>query len=256
MRPFYTVNFNARMCTMKISVNGVPLLNMEVEGQCSSRYPFNNLLLESGWVTIRYEAFPLKGTVQLHDEAYLSGEVEMYDMDSPVEPLSKMASYETPTQEKVVVPYIVHEEVFHVDVPYTLVGWRQSMKLDRFEDDLRPMVFKKYNSIISMMRNRSFAQYEEAFRERENIMAVCFNISDEEKRERMKAVEEAIMSCSEIVPLSSRDEIELAADGRLVRLVKGDGESALRLKNDLDGEEIMIELWLHMKSGSKELTII
>lgn len=256
MKPFYTVNFNARMCHMKISVNGIPLVSMDVEGQCSTRYPCNNHLLASGTATIRCEVRPLEGEIQLHKRAFLSVEVELFDMDSPVEPLSKMASYQTPSVEDAVIPFVVHEDVFRVEVPYTLVGWKQSTKLDRFEDDLRPMVFRKYNSMIALMRNRNFAQYEEAFRERENIMAACFYMSPEEKQARMKDIEHDIVSCTEIVPLSSKDQIELADDGRLVRLIKSDGESALRLKNDLEESEIMIEMWLHMKPGNTELTII
>ena len=257
MKPFYSVNFNARMCTMKISVNGIPLFYMEVDGQCSTSYPFNNLLLESGLASIRYEALPLKGEVQLHKHAYLNCVVELFDQDSPFKPVSTMASYETPPHpEDAIIPCYIHEDAFQVDVPYTLIGWKQSVKLNQFKDQLRPMVFKKYNSIIAMMRNHSFSQYENAFRERENIMGVCFYLSEEKKQSRMKDIEQDILNCTEIVPLSSTDYLEMAADGRLVRLLKMDGESALRVKNDLEDEETLIELWLHMKTGSKELTII
>lgn len=244
------------MCHMKISVNGVPIFGMEVDGQCSTRYPFNNLLLESGMATIRYEVRPLNEGLQLHKEAYFSCEVELFDLDSGYEPVSTMASYETPPQNDAVLPYLVHEEAFRVDVPYSLIGWTQSTKLDRFKDQLRPMVFMKYNSIIAMMRNRNFSQYENVFRERENIMGTCFYLSEEEKLDRMKEVESIISSGTEIVPLSSKDDLELAADSRLVRLIKSDGESALRIKNDATGEMSTIELWLHMKPGSSELTII
>lgn len=242
---------------MKVYVNGVPLLGMEMDGQCSSRYPFNHLLLGSGAATVRYEAWPLKGEAQFHEDAYLKCEVELYDMNTTdYQPLSVMASYETPQQGDVVPPCFIHEDTFQVNVPYALSGWKSSVKLDRFEDQLRPMVFRKYNSIIAMMRNRAFQQYETAFREREAIMGACYYMTDDEKRERMKSLEDTIMHCTEIVPLSSRDVLELAAGGRLVRLVKDDGESALRVRNDLEEEETMIELWLHMKPGSTDLTII
>ena len=130
MRPFYSVNFNARMCHMKISVNGVPCFSMDVDGQCSTRYPFNNLLLESGRASIKYEALPLKGEVQLHKEAYLSCEVELYDLDSGYQPLSTMASYETPQHDDTIIPYLVHEDFIQVEMPYTRVGWNQSRRLD------------------------------------------------------------------------------------------------------------------------------
>ena len=256
MRPFYSVNFNARMCHMKITINEIPLFNMEVDGQCSTRYPFNHLLLESRRVTIRYEALPLKGETRLPKNSYLSCEVELYDLDSGYEPISIMASYETPQQEDAIIPYYRHEDAIQVNVPYSLIGWKQSIKLDQFKEQLRPMVFMKYNSIIGMMRNRRFSEYENAFKERENFMGTCFYLSDEEKQERMTEVEEAIMNCSEIVPLSGTDQLEFAAEGHLVRLLKTDGESALRVRNDLNGEMTTFELWLQMKSGSTELTII
>ena len=244
------------MCNMRISINGIPLLCINVDGQCSTRYPFNNVLLESGRASIKYEALPLKGEVRLHKEAYLNCEVELYNLDSGYEPMSIMASYETPQHDNAVIPYLVHEDFIQVEIPYTLVGWKQSMKLNRLKDQLRPMVFMKYNSIIAMMRNHRFAEYENAFRERENIMGTCFYLSEEEKHGRMKDIENDIMNCSEIVPLSSTDTLELADEGRLVRLIKTDGESALRLLNEKDGAEILIELWLQMKPGSTELTII
>lgn len=255
MKPFYSLNFNARQCNMKVSVNGIPLLTMDVEGQCSSSYPFNNLILESGWATIQYEARPLAGEMQLRKEAYLNCLVELFDMESPFDPVATLASYETPPQNEAILPYLIHEEAFQVNVPYSLKGWKQSTKLDHLDDKLRPMVFMKYNSIIGMMRNRNFTAYENAFREREDIVATCFYLSEAEKLGRMKEIENDITS-SEIIPLSSTDRVELAADGHLVRLVKTDGESALRIKNEEAGEETMIELWLHMKPGSTELTII
>lgn len=256
MKPFYSVNFNARMCNMKISINGIPLINMEVDGQCSTRYPFNNLILKSGLVSVKYEIRPLKGELQLHKRAYLSCEVELFDLDLEHEPMATMASYATPPQGEIALPYLVHEEAFRVDVPYSLTGWTQSTKLDQLKDQLRPMVFMKYNSIIAMMRNHHFPQYENTFRERANILGTCFYLSEEEKLGRLKEIEQDITNCTEIVSLSSKDDLELAAEGRLVRLIKADGESALRVKNDATGEEIMIELWLHMKPGSSELTII
>lgn len=255
MKPFYSLNFNARQCNMKVSVNGIPLLMMDVEGQCSSSYPFNNLILESGWATIQYEARPLASEMQLRKEAYLNCLVELFDMESPFDPVATLASYETPAQNEAILPYLIHEEAFQVNVPYSLKGWKQSTKLDHLDDKLRPMVFMKYNSIIGMMRNRNFTAYENAFREREDIVATCFYLSEAEKQGRMKEIENDITS-SEIIPLSSTDRVELAADGHLVRLVKTDGESALRIKNEEAGEETMIELWLHMKPGSTELTII
>lgn len=254
MRPFYSVYFNARMCHMKISVNGIPLLNMEVDGQCSSRYPFNNLLLASGLATIRYEARPLRRELRLHPDAYLNCKVELYDLDSKHEPLLSMASYET--QKDTVIPYMLHKDTFRVDVPYNLIGWRQSVKLDQFKDQLKPMVLRKYNSIISMMRNHNFSLYKNAFKEREDIMGVCYYLSENEKQERMKAVEDAIMNSSGILPLSNTDMLEFAADDRLVRLIKRDRDSALRLRNDVEETETAIDMWLHMKRGSKELTII
>lgn len=257
MKPFYSVNFNARMCHMKITINEIPLFSMEVDGQCSTRYPFNHLLLESGRATIKYEARPLKGEVQLRKDAYLSCEVELFDLESAnYQPISSMASYETPKIDDTIIPYFMYKDIFQVNLPYTLGGWKQSVKLDRFDDHLRPMVFMKYNSIIAMMRNHSFSQYENAFRERESIMGTCLYMSESDKQDRIKEVREAILNCSEIVPLSGTDKLELAADGRLVRLVKQDGESALRVRNDIEGEVTAFELWLHMKPGSTELTII
>lgn len=256
MKPFYSVNFNASVCTMIISINGIPLINMEVNGQCSTRYPFNHLLLESGLATIKYEALPLKGELQLHKEAYLSAEVELFDLDSGYEPVSKLVSYETQPHNELVLPYIVHEEAFQVSVPYSIIGWKQSIKLDCSMEQLRNMVFDKYNFIIAMMENRRFSQYEEAFRERENIMGTCFYLTEAEKQGRMRDVEQAIMKCTSISPLSSLDFLEFAADDRLVRLIRMDGESSLRLMNEKTKEVTIIELWLHMKPGSNELTII
>ena len=257
MRPFYSVYFNARMCHMKVSVNGIPLLGMEVDGQCASRYPFNNLILESGMATIRYEVRPLEGEVQLREDAYLNCKVELFDMDSTnYEPLSTMASHEFQNETKTIIPYMVHEVPFQVKVPYNLTGWKRSVKLEQFRNQLRPLILRKYNSLISMMHNQDFSQYENAFKEREDIIGVCFYLSEDEKRDRMKSIVETIKNCSEIVPLSIMDRFEFAADGRLVRLIKKDGESALRVRNNEAKEVTMIDLWLHMKPGSKVLSII
>lgn len=242
---------------MKISVNGIPLLNMEVTGQCASTYPFNHMLLESGFVSVRYEALPLHGSLKLNPGAYLGCRVELMDMDgSHVAPVSTLARYETPSQEEKALPLAAHEEFIYVSVPFSPVGWKNSVKLDRFRNQLRTMVYNKYMSIITLMRNHSFSQYESVFREREDRMAASFYLSQDAKRERMDDVEEAIRSCTGIVPLSARDFLEFAADGRLIRLVREDGDSSLRLWNEETQQEIILDLWLHMKPGSNELTVI
>lgn len=256
MRPFYSVNFNARVCNMQISVNGVPLIRMEVTGQCSTTYPFNNLLLESGYATIRYEARPLKGELQLRKEAHLRGEVELYDLDSGYEPISRMALFETPEQNDTPKPFIIHENVFQVSVPYSVVGWQKSISLDRYENYIKDMVFNKYNSLITMLKNHSISQYADAFKEREDIMATCFYMSEEDRRERIDEIERLVNGCTRISPLTDLDIIEYAADKRLVRLIKVDGESSLRLINEENYEETMMELWLHLKPGSNVLTVI
>ena len=256
MRPFYSVNFNARVCNMQIFVNGVPLIRMDVTGQCSTEYPFNNLLLESGYATIRYEARPLMGELQLRKEAYLRGEVVLYDLDSGYEPISKMAFFETPEQNEDAKPIIVHEEDFQASVPYSLVGWQNSISLDLYENHVKDMVFNKYNALIAMLKNHSFSQYADVFKEREDIMATCFYMSEEERRERMNEIERLVNNCTRIVPLSDLDILEYAAEKHLVRLIKPDGESSLRLINDENGDETMLELWLHLKPGNNVLTVI
>ena len=256
MKPFYTLNFNARVCKMSVSVGGVPLIRLEVKGQCSSRIPFNNLLLESGYATIRYEALPLKGDLHLRKEAYLDCEVELYDLDTGNEPVSKMAHYESSPHDDKLLPLIVNEKVFPVTVPYTIVGWQKSVNLDRYENYIRTMVFNKYNSIIAMMKSRDFVQYESAFRDRVEILGTCFYMTKDKVDECNKATEELIINSSRIVPLSELDIIEYAAEKRLVRLIKTDGNSSLRVVNDEEEEETTIDLWLHIKPGSSQLTII
>lgn len=256
MRQFYVLNYNVRECNMNIVVNGVPLLRLEVNGQCSSRYPFNNLLLESGYATIRYEARPLRGEIELHKGAYLNCEVELYDMDSGYEPVSKMAYYEMAPHNDITIPIAVHEEIFPVSVPYSVNGWKQSCRLDRYESHIKKMVLEKYSSIYSMLRNHNYAQFEDEFREREDIMSVCLYLSEEERKDRMTFVAELVNTCTRIEPISNLDLLEFAADMRLVRLIKTDGESSLRLVDEEKEEETMIEFWLQMKQGNNRLTII
>lgn len=229
---------------------------MNIDGQCSTRTPFNNLIMGSGPVTVLSEVRPLNGDLKLREDAYLKTEVELFDLHSGYEPVSKMALFETPPQTDAGLPFIINEAVFQASVPYSLTGWKKSVRLDSSGDRLRASVVNKYNAIIAMMQNRSFAQYEEAFRERENIMCICFYLSEAEKQERMKEVEAAIVNCTSILPLKGDSFIQFAADGRLVRLAKADGESSLRLFNDITGEETIIEMWLHMRQGSNQLTVI
>ncbi len=242
---------------MRISINDIPLVVLPVKGQCSSRFPFNNLILESGWATVRYEMLPLKGETQLNKEAYLNCWIELYDIESTNrQPLVTTALYETPPHEKTIIPYMVHEDTFRVNVPYKINGWKPSVTLDHFKRQLTTMVVRKYNDIMETMRNKDFAQYRNDFREREDIIAECFYLSETEKQGRMKDVCEAISNSTKIVPLTSEERLELGANGRLVRLIKNDGESALRIRNDNTKEETILDMWLHMKPESIQLTII
>ena len=118
------------------------------------------------------------------------------------------------------------------------------------------MVIAKYNAITAMMRDRRFSEYERIFREREELMGVCYYLSEAEKQERIEEVEDAIRNSTRIVSPGIRDRIEFGADRRLVRLVKEDGESSLRIINEGEGEQTYLELWLHVKPGHKNLEVI
>ena len=91
---------------------------------------------------------------------------------------------------------------------------------------------------------------------REDNIAVCFYLSEEEKEKRLTDLIKQLKKGFKIIPVSEEDIMVIYGHGKLVSLKKPDGSSALLLYNEDTDVELRLEIRLHLEQGKTELTVI
>ena len=123
-------------------------------------------------------------------------------------------------------------------------------------DNLRALVNSAYRKIEDLINNGQYDEFAALTQKREDNIAACFYLSEKEKNKRFTDLVKEIKTGFKIVPFSKEDTMLIYGYGKLVSLKKPDGSSALLLYNEKTGEELTLEIRLHLEQGSGELTII
>jgi len=256
-KPYYIIDFSAVNCMIDIRVNDVIILTLNVKGQVSTILPINNAILESGEQQVTYRIMPLIGNINLDNSSGFSASVWLYNADGElVEKENEIISFTLPhDDQETPLPQYKFEDTFYAQVPYTLNAWQNSMNLNRIKN-LRELVDFVYKKIERIINNAQYDQFAELIEKRENNMAICMYLSATEKTGRVKELVEIIQSGFRIVPISEKDTMVIYGHGKLVSVKKANGASALLLRSTTKREELNLEIQLHLKEGSNELTVI
>jgi hypothetical protein len=147
------------------------------------------------------------------------------------------------------------EMFFFAYVPYVLSAWQKSLDLSKI-NNLREMVFHTFRKLEQVFYNRQYDRYIELTQMREDNMAICMYLSEDEKRERTTELINLINTGFQIVPVPAHAIMIKYGYNKLVTLKNQDGDSALILRNNENGGELIIDVQFHLAKGETELTII
>ena len=257
MKPYYIVDFSAVNCLIDIRVNDVSVFCMNIDGQVSTIIPVNNAILESGKQRVTYNILPLLGEFSLRNNASFSASVWLYDASrDTIVANREINKFEMPDNKTgIPLPAFKGEDIFFAEVPYKFDAWQNSQDLSKIED-LRVLVDLSYRELEEIINNAQYNQFAKMIQKRENNIATCMYLSEEEKNGRITELVEIIGTGFKIVPVSEKDIMIIYGYDRLVSLRKLDGNSALLLRNYETEEELSLEILFHLEQGKTELSII
>jgi len=133
-------------------------------------------------------------------------------------------------------------------VPYTVHNWADLGKID--EKNLKDRVFGKYNEIVQAGKKGDYNKLFAAIELTESRNALTLYLSKEEVDARVDAIKADIKAGFKMMELEQTCSLEIAANGRLCRLVRPDGNSAMALENEETQEELIIDLWLYQNKNN------
>ena len=253
-KPYYIIDFNAVNCFIDIRVNDVPVYSSNINGQRSTIIPINSPILESGNQQVSYNVLPLLGEFSLKENTFFEASVWLYDASGEeIEPKEEINKYTTPENTGIPLPAYKGEKMFMAEVPYKLDAWQNSQDLSKVED-LRLYVDLFYSELEEMLAKEQYDSFINLIKKREENIATCMYLSDKEKNGRIMFFN-IIKEGFKVVPSSAKDIMLIYGHDKLVSLKKMDGSSALLFVNS-EGDELSLDLRLHLPQGSRDFLVI
>lgn len=253
-KPYFQVNFNASICNFEVYINDMPAFVHHEGGSIYSQVPINHLICKSGEQDIRIRILPLKKETLLKPDGRVKIKIEVYDSGLP-DQISQVLNYETPDLSKNQFPMIEHTGKFEAKVPYTLAGWYSSIDLNQKEALLTAakQFYEKIYTLIKEDRQAGFIQLQSI---KMNEIDQAFYISGadnaSEWNDVIGRVKDAEMVLQDFPPTLRST---LYGNGKVLNLVRPDGQPVLYFKND-QNEEFSFPLFIHKRTGAADFEII
>ncbi|GAA4180156.1 MULTISPECIES: hypothetical protein [Sphingobacterium] len=241
-KPYYNLDFGATMCKLQIKVNDLEVFMLNIDGQVASEIPLNGGIFGSGEQHIEIRALPLEGEKLLNPQANFHYQVKAVDVNTPNWDFIKSFGKHQIGPEPEPKPFLLSKGVFHADVPYVVSNWGDLGNVN--EDDLKERLFRIYREIIDAGKKGDYNKLFAAIELTERRNALTLYLSEVEVKSRVDAIRKDIKEGFKMMDLDKHSVVEVAGNGRLCRLVRIDGNSALALENNETAEELIIELWL------------
>lgn len=254
--PYYRVDFDAVNCFLDIRVNDVPVFTWNIDGQMATSIPINSAIIKSGGQRISYNILPLLGTFSLKENTIFEASVWLCDSSGEeIEHKEEINKFTMPESNGTPLPAYKGEKIFVANVPYKLEAWQDSQDLSKVEN-LRQKVNLFYKGIEEMIANGQYEQFIKMIEKKEENIATCMYLSDEEKNKRNASLLNKLKEGYEIVPSSPKDIMLVYGYNKLVSLKKIDGTSALLLTHPETKINLNLPLRLHLPQGSTEFLVI
>jgi len=155
-------------------------------------------------------------------------------------------------------------KTFNAEVPFDIVGWRNSIDLYKEQEDekknIRNEVFNEYKKIYELISKRDIQAYISLVKEREELVTQTLHYRENEKKMRQEEFVKLIQDPDyELEPMYEETfKLDFQGYGRLVSLVnKVDGEGIIRLKNTKNPDDsVYLDFRFQRKSKQEKLTVI
>ncbi len=278
-KPYYFV-YAYELSAGEIWVNDVPLVNWSgpqtKDGVYNGEIPINQAILENGSYFLKCILKP-----RYHfDELDLSESQDIFalnvqcrevdDLRTKVEILS---TFENPIgkwnekEKKFVNDAFKNRKTFEMEknfevteLQFKLDGWQNSINLSDMKlNVLLQEVSTTYNQIHAVLAQNNAAKFLELSKEKMKLQEEAFYFSDERKSSFKNSILALFDKKLEIdFPNPSTLKLQILGHGKLVRLVRDDGSSAIQFKSPTPEEtgNVEFEIKLHKRLENTGFTII
>ena len=254
-QPYYQLDFSALLCKFEVKINDIEILSMNLDGQTSTDIPVNSAIFGSGLQKIEVKGYPLEGTKTMHPEAYIRYKVKEQEVGTGEFMFVKdFEKYQTPAVHQG-VPFIYHTSTFRAEVPYELESWKTLQNTKDLKTDVKPALTQAYQQIIQKAKSGDYKPLVDAIKVVEVRNAKTMYLSEQDTYQRVKSILDDIAGGFKIMDLSDARTISYAANGKLLRFVRPDGNAALALENEETSEQLVLDFWFCLPDGNEEFKI-
>ncbi len=273
-KPYYEL-FPSLNTSAIIFVDDVPVFSFlgeeTNEGIYDGTVPINHILLQSGVHEVVGKLYPRFGHKTLTENDGINIKFNVSDFDNWKETKqSFFPELNSPdayfNADKKITSAINGLPTFEIkteiktELPYILNGWQKSINLKTYDKTiLKNKVYEYYIQIHAILASGNASKYLEISKEKEELQTQAFYFDENKKQEIRKSIVDLFARNLELLPINENELIvELMGYGKLVRLTRLDGSSALQFKKiELEKEKkIELEIKLHMRTLEKGFTII
>ncbi len=255
-QPYYMVNFNAAACLFEIRINDVPILQMELEGQASSKIPCNHAIFNSGRQEISLIALPLKGELSLSDKFQLQSNIELYEVSDGFvfkEMFEKVEDNELKNQS---IPISKKKASFNATVPYKIKDfWSDGKDLKRLKN-LKEKLEKAYLNIANSIESKNYSIFKQEMANREYNMATAMYLSQKDSNSRLESMIQDFENGFNTAYLAKDSLVVYSCYGKKASLKRSNGEPALSFVNREKKEQLMLDIEFYLPQNSMEFHII
>lgn len=254
-QPYYQLDFSALLCKFEIKVNDIEILSMNLDGQTSTDIPINAAIFGNGLQKIEVKGYPLDGTKSMHPEAYIRYKVVEQEVSTGEFMFVKdFEKYQTPAVKEG-LPFIYHTSSFRAEVPYELESWHTLQNARDLKTDIKPALTKAYQQIIQKAKTGDYKPLVDAIKIVETRNAKTMYLSEQDTYQRVKSILDDIAGGFKIMDLSDTRVLSYAANGKLLRFIRPDGNAALALENEEASEELVLDFWFCLPDGRQDFTV-
>ena len=254
-QPYYQLDFSALLCKFQIKVNDIEILSLNLDGQASTDIPINAAIFGSGKQEIEVRGYPLEGTTVLNHEAYIRYKIVEQDVENDkFSIINSSEKYQTP-QAKQGEPFIIHKTTFNAEVPYQIENWGGLQKLTNLKSDLYTPLYNAYNHLIENSKRSNHEALFSAIRTIETRNAKTMYLGHDDLQARVKDISDDLNNGFDVMDLENKCKVEYAGDGKLARLVRSDGNSALAFSNSKTNEQLILDIWFCLPHGKTSFSV-
>jgi hypothetical protein len=287
-------------CQFEIYINDVLLTNFKGEiarrGGVTGGHITNSLLLTSGTNEIKVRMYPPYGdqvfktgaAIGLVFQHFRDGDFRTTVYDETMRGkdgiildhfdkqwVSDKGEYDTPSwveahyEPKTPLPLkglpaYEWRSTFVAEVPYDLLGWRNSVNLKEEEEDekknIKAELIAEYKKVYEIIKNRDVQGYLKLVKERDELLGKTMYYTEKDSKQKIKNAEELLNNSDyELEPLFEETfKLEYQGYGKLATLIHlADGEGVIRLINKKDpNENIYLDFLFQRKEKGGKLTVI